>query len=335
MASMRVHELAKEFGMDSKVLLSRIQDLKIAAKSHASVLSEGNVEKIREALAPELGAKAAAGMDAEAAAKAQAEKAAADEKKAEEERARRAAVERERELRAEERARREHNSAAKGEASAAAASAKQAKRPPAPAVNSGLSSLARQIEEQKAAAEHRRKKAAQDARAAKLAAEVAKKKAVAEALANRGAKKPAAKPAAERRPKPAPTAAPRKSSFDSLLSQIEAEKNRLTAEKAARPSRNGNAAAGNKKNAKGAGKRGGHHFEPDVPELSNNGEDRYAQMAVQAEKMQRDKVLAVPPLLPHRITRAKAVVRSVRKSARPLSASALPRRQWSVASIPA
>ena len=39
MASMRVHELAKEFGMDSKVLLSRIQDLKIAAKSHASVLS--------------------------------------------------------------------------------------------------------------------------------------------------------------------------------------------------------------------------------------------------------------------------------------------------------
>ena len=292
MASMRVHELAKEFGMDSKVLLSRIQYLKIAAKSHASVLSEANVEKIREALAPELGAKAAAGMDAEAAAKAQAEKAAADEKKAEEERARRAAVERERELRAEERARREHNSAAKGEASAAAASAKQAKRPPAPAVNSGLSSLARQIEEQKAAAEHRRKKAAQDARAAKLAAEVAKKKAVAEALANRGAKKPAAKPAVERRPKPAPTAAPRKSSFDSLLSQIEAEKNRLTAEKAARPSRNGNAAAGNKKNAKGAGKRGGHHFEPDVPELSNNGEDRYAQMAVQAEKMQRDKVLA-------------------------------------------
>mgnify|MGYP000346849249 CR=1 FL=1 len=45
MASMRVHELAKEFGMDSKVLLSRIQDLKIAAKSHASVLSEANVEK--------------------------------------------------------------------------------------------------------------------------------------------------------------------------------------------------------------------------------------------------------------------------------------------------
>lgn len=157
---------------------------------------------------------------------------------------------------------------------------------------SGLSSLARQIEEQKAAAEHRRKKAAQDARAAKLAAEVAKKKAVAEALANRGAKNPPPNPLSSVARNPHRPQRRANLSFDSLLSQIEAEKNRLTAEKAARPSRNGNAAAGNKKNAKGAGKRGGHHFEPDVPELSNNGEDRYAQMAVQAEKMQRDKVLA-------------------------------------------
>ncbi len=288
---MRVHELAKEFGMDSKVLLARIQDLKIAAKSHASVLSDANVEKIRKALAPELGAKAAAGMDAEAAAKAQAEKVAADKKKAEVERARREAVERERELRAEERARRDHNAAEKGGARSSKPAEKHTKRPPAPAVNSGLSSLARQIEEQKAAAEHRRQKAAHDARAAKLAAEVAKKKAVAEALANRGSKKSSSKPAAHR-PKPAPAPAPRKSSFDSLLSQIESEKNRLTAEKAARPARGGATGANNRKNAKGAGKRGGHHFEPDVPELSNNGEDRYAQMAVQAEKMQRDKVLA-------------------------------------------
>ncbi|MEG1197180.1 MAG: translation initiation factor IF-2, partial [Raoultibacter sp.] len=38
----------------------------------------------------------------------------------------------------------------------------------------------------------------------------------------------------------------------------------------------------------------GHNFEPDVPELAGGGktEDRYAQMAVQAEKLQRDKVLA-------------------------------------------
>ena len=293
MASMRVHELAKEFGMDSKVLLSRIQDLKIAAKSHASVLTEANVEKIREALAPEIGARAAAGMDAEAAAKAQAEKAAADKKKADEERARREAVERERELRAEERARREQDGAVRAEKQQGQSAAKQTKRPPAPTVGSGLSSLARQIEEQKAQAEMRRKKAAQDARAAKLAAEVAKKKAVAEALANRGSKKTSQKTDSVERPKPKPAPAPvaRKSSFDSLLSQIESEKNRLTAEKNARPARNATAGAG-KKAAKGAQRRGGHHFEPDVPELSANGEDRYAKMAVQAEKMQRDKVLA-------------------------------------------
>ena len=105
MASMRVHELAKEFGMDSKELLSRIQDMKIPAKSHASVLSDDNVAAIKKAIAPELG-EAAAGIDAEVATAAKAEKEAAAKRKAEEERERREAVERERALRDAERARR-------------------------------------------------------------------------------------------------------------------------------------------------------------------------------------------------------------------------------------
>ena len=285
MASMRVHELAKEFGMDSKELLSRIQDMKIPAKSHASVLSEDNVEAIKKAIAPELGEKAE-GIDAEVAKIAKAEKEAAAKKKADEERARREAVERERALRDEERARRAGTSA-----SAQHGEKPVAKKKPAPApVSSGLSSLARQIEEQKAAEEARRAKQAADARAAKLAAEVAKRKAVAENLA-RGSKKAASKPApAPKKPAPAPKA---KSSFDSLLSQIEAEKARISAEKANKqataPTR-----GPKKQNVKGqGGKRGGHHFEPEVPELANaSGEDRYAQMAVQAEKLQRDKVLA-------------------------------------------
>lgn len=285
MASMRVHELAKEFGMDSKELLSRIQDMKIPAKSHASVLSEDNVEAIKKAIAPELGEKAES-IDAEVAKIAKAEKEAAAKKKADEERARREAVERERALRDEERARRAGTSA-----SAQHGEKPAAKKKPAPApVSSGLSSLARQIEEQKAAEEARRAKQAADARAAKLAAEVAKRKAVAENLA-RGSKKAASKPApVPKKPAPAPKA---KSSFDSLLSQIEAEKARISAEKANKqataPTR-----GPKKQNAKGqGGKRGGHHFEPEVPELANaSGEDRYAQMAVQAEKLQRDKVLA-------------------------------------------
>ena len=285
MASMRVHELAKEFGMDSKELLSRIQDLKIPAKSHASVLSEDNVEAIKKAIAPELGEKAE-NIDAEVAKIAKAEKEAAAKKKADEERERREAVERERALRDAERARRAGSST-----SSQKAGTPTERKKPAPApVSSGLSSLARQIEEQKAAEEARRAKQAADARAAKLAAEVAKRKAVAENLA-RGSKKAASKPApAAKRPAPAPKAT---SSFDSLLSQIEAEKARISAEKenkqATAPTR-----APKKQGGKGqGGKRGGHHFEPDVPELANAaGEDRYAQMAVQAEKLQRDKVLA-------------------------------------------
>ena len=285
MASMRVHELAKEFGMDSKELLSRIQDLKIPAKSHASVLSEDNVEAIKKAIAPELGEKAE-NIDAEVAKIAKAEKEAAAKKKADEERERREAVERERALRDAERARRAGSSAS----SQKAGKPTEGKKPAPAPVSSGLSSLARQIEEQKAAVEARRAKQAADARAAKLAAEVAKRKAVAENLA-RGSKKAASKPApAAKRPAPAPKAT---SSFDSLLSQIEAEKARISAEKAnkqaAAPTR-----APKKQGGKGqGGKRGGHHFEPDVPELANAaGEDRYAQMAVQAEKLQRDKVLA-------------------------------------------
>ncbi|MDO5358609.1 MAG: translation initiation factor IF-2 [Slackia faecicanis] len=286
MASMRVHELAKEFGMDSKELLSRIQDMKIPAKSHASVLSDDNVEAIKKAIAPELGEKAA-GIDAEVAKAAQAEKEAAAKKKAEEERERREAVERERALRDAERALRA------GGSGQPASDKPQAKKKPAPApASSGLSSLARQIEEQKAAEAQRRAKQAADARAAKIAAEVAKRKAVAESLAQRGGKKSAPKQAAPAAKKPAP--APRAtSSFDSLLSQIEAEKARISAEKANKqasaptraPKKQGGKAQG--------GKRGGHHFEPDVPELAAPaGEDRYAQMAVQAEKLQRDKVLA-------------------------------------------
>ena len=164
MASMRVHELAKEFGMDSKELLSRIQDLKIPAKSHASVLSEDNVEAIKKAIAPELGEKAE-NIDAEVAKIAKAEKEAAAKKKADEERERREAVERERALRDAERARRAGSSA-----SSQKAGKPTEKKKPAPApVSSGLSSLARQIEEQKAAEEARRAKQAADARAAKLA----------------------------------------------------------------------------------------------------------------------------------------------------------------------
>ena len=84
----------------------------------------------------------------------------------------------------------------------------------------------------------------------------------------------------------------RKSSFDSLLSQIESEKQRIEKQKAEQPARGADA----NKQQRGARKHGkkGMHVEQHVPELEQqaSGEDRYAQMAVKAEELQRDKVLA-------------------------------------------
>jgi len=54
MANIRVHELAKEFGMTSKELLERLQELKIPAKNHASTLIEPYVDKIRKEMADEI-----------------------------------------------------------------------------------------------------------------------------------------------------------------------------------------------------------------------------------------------------------------------------------------
>ena len=54
MASMRVHELAKEFDMTSKELLDRLHEMKIPAKSHASMLADAYVDKIRKNLSPEI-----------------------------------------------------------------------------------------------------------------------------------------------------------------------------------------------------------------------------------------------------------------------------------------
>jgi translation initiation factor IF-2 len=51
---MRVHELAKEFGMSSKELIDRLTEMKIPAKNHASTLVEAYVDKIRKELGPEI-----------------------------------------------------------------------------------------------------------------------------------------------------------------------------------------------------------------------------------------------------------------------------------------
>lgn len=281
MAGMRVHELAKEFDMTSKELLARLAEMKIPAKSHASILQDAYVEKIRKNLEPELKQRAGK-LDDEEAKKLAEEQAQAEAKKAQEEAERRAAVEAEKAAREAERARRESKQASSNEEenSEEAPAEKKAASP--------YESLASQIERERERVERESQERRNRERAEARAAEVAKKKAVEEALQNR--KNGGAKAAPQQAPKPAskPKAAPSSTgtNFSSLLDQINNERERLAQQK--------NEQAHAKKNARGKKQR--KSFEPEVPELETQEpeqtEDRYSQMAVQAEKFQRDKALA-------------------------------------------
>jgi translation initiation factor IF-2 len=111
MPAMRVHELAKEFGMSSKELLDKLQEMKIPAKNHASTLVDAYVDKIRKALGPEIAERQAV-LEAERM-KQEAEEAA---KRAEEEKARKAEEEERAKRDAEERVKREAEERAKQEA---------------------------------------------------------------------------------------------------------------------------------------------------------------------------------------------------------------------------
>jgi translation initiation factor IF-2 len=142
---MRVHELAKEFGMSSKELLEHLTRLKIPARNHASTLVEAYVDKIRKDLHDVIEVKQAEleqerlREEAEAAARDAAERAARDAEEtarlareaaqhAEEDAARRAeeeaaakADEEHRLREAEERAKRDAEEAVRREAEAKAA----------------------------------------------------------------------------------------------------------------------------------------------------------------------------------------------------------------------
>lgn len=282
MPGMRVHELAKEFDMTSKELLDRLAEMKIPAKSHASILQDAYVQKVRKNLEPEIKQRAGK-LEDEEAQKLADEQAKEAERKAEEKAERRAAVEKEREAREAERARREAKAHKDGEG---APSKRKISSSP-------FESLASQIERERERVEREAAEARERAAAAARAAEVAKKQAVEEALHNRNNRKHAKTAALAKKhtPKAAPVSTG--SNFSSLLDQINNERERLQNQKqeaaAAKKSSRDNNRKGKKNHRKG--------FEPSVPELeiTNNeapSEDRYAQMAVQAEKLQRDKVLA-------------------------------------------
>ena len=277
MAGMRVHELAKEYELTSKEMLTRLRDNGIAAKSHASILSDEDIAKIRETFEPEVLQRSGDLKDEERAAIEEEQKK-AEAEKAKEEAERKAAVEKEL---AERKAAKE----ARGGSSDNASAKKDRVVKKIETKASGFESLASQIENEKKRVEREKAEAKARAAAEKRAAEVAKKQAIEEKLRHRNQKsakgQPEEKPA---KAAPATAAQPAQAKFSSLLSQIESEQARIQAQKEA--SHTAVAPKGKK------GKKGKHQNVPELEMQGGQGEDRYAQMAVQAEQLQRDKVLA-------------------------------------------
>jgi translation initiation factor IF-2 len=50
MSKKRVYELARELGIDNKELISRLEKLGIAVRSHSSTLEESDIQKIQQEL---------------------------------------------------------------------------------------------------------------------------------------------------------------------------------------------------------------------------------------------------------------------------------------------
>ncbi len=275
MAGMRVHELAKEFDLSSKDMLDRLRKNGIAAKSHASILSEEDVATIRQALEPEI-LKRSNDLEKAEREAIEKEQSKLEEERAREEADRRAAVEKELAERAAARAERE------GDATEQTTKKKVIDSH----VSSGIETLADQIESEKKRVERERAEARAREAAEARAREVAKKQAVEEALRSKGKK--GQKSAEASHPVGTIPTNSTKSNFSSLLSQIESEKQRIESQKASKQQT---------RSEKGSSKKGkrntGSQYVPELEAVAESaGEDRYAQMAVQAEQLQRDKVLA-------------------------------------------
>ena len=219
MATVRVLDLAKEYGLSSKEMLEKVQEMKIPAKSHASPLSEDHIQKIREVMGDPT-KEAESGEEGSAQKQPTKEELEAQERQEEEERARREAVEKERAAREAERAEREAEAAEK--AAEARSGSGRVKTEPSP-----FAGLASQIEDARIRAEREAAERAARARAEATAKDVAKKQQVEAALRQRGSKKTGKTteqaPVVEKRPAPTPSSK-KGSGFSSLLKYSSSKK---------------------------------------------------------------------------------------------------------------
>lgn len=271
---MRVNILAKEFNIDSRELVKKLNGIGIDAKTHASSLSDEDVKIAREKLASEI-VEAGGKVDAKTKKRVEAEKKKQDKEHAAEVEARKKAREKE----MAERQTKKDDVAKKAvkNTKVTLEDIKNTVKKLATEAGSDLSKLEQQIlnEKDRQKREAAAKKLIEQAKRNKAEAE--KKAAIEESLRNRNGSKAAPKPAAEEvkpKKKLGSTVKRDKNKYSGLMSQIEAQAQVMQQQG-------------------GTGKKQHSHKSQYVPELENaNGEDRYAQMAVQAEKLQRDKVLA-------------------------------------------
>ena len=346
MANMRVYELAKEYGMDSKELLEKLAEMKIPARNHASTLLDAYVTKVRKQLDAERKQETAESKD-EAKQKAEAESEAKrvleERKKLEAERKKAAEAEKRRrqeewiaahpqeaeKLKAEAKARAQAKAKAEAEAEAAAkaqakaeeeakASKQEEQKPePKPAAKKegkdktevkeqdNPAAKKEPVQKEKSAAKKKEEIAKEEKKPQKKAQEQKKDKPAEKKASSSPAKKQTNKKNAE---------AQEKSIFDGLLSQIAAENDRLAHEKEEEKQSKGKRGQDRRGSGQKSHRQKFDNDEEDSRERtggkrkkrknqkyqdredfdsvdSESEDDRYRQMAMAAEKLQRDKIL--------------------------------------------
>lgn len=278
---MRVNILAKEFNMDAKELVKKLNEVGISVKTHASNLTDDEVKLAKEKLARDV-IEAGGKVDAKIKKKVEAEKSKEEDSRQAEVEARKKAIERElaerkSELKAKE------NKDKKEEKITADDIKETVKKLAVQSGGSGLSKLEKQILEEKDRA--KREAAAKKllAQAKKNKKEADKKAKIEESLRKKNvAKRSDSSSAQDKKPKRhlGVDVGTNKEKFSSLLAQVESEKERIKA-------------AANSQTTKKSGKK---NLKQVVPELEAtvkvSEDDRYKIMAVEVEKLQRDKVLA-------------------------------------------
>lgn len=291
MAGIKVHELAKEFGMSSKELMGYLEEMGIPAKSHATSLVDAYVDMVRVKLAP-IAESRKAEIEAE---KKREEEAVAEQEAAEEEKRKAEELERRKGEEGERKRREELRRQREAEKAAAESEARARAQKEEESLVDVDEAPTTEVAKPTATAQADETDNEPSDKAAKDKAEVPH-----EGVRSSAKAKPAQqeKPAAEKKNaagEPKSDGSKKKKTMGALEAAIASETKRLADEKSAKKE----AAAAEKAARKAAReeRKAQHKKEMSTEKPTAEAEaptqgDRYTEMAHQAEKLQRDKVLA-------------------------------------------